>query len=98
MSIIILKRVLRTLAELVKGLGTSLVEQSTETLRLEMLEMEHAFLTLVLGSIVGVPVLPVGLAMELLPYVKDEINILAERSARGVDLLADFFSTLGGEW
>ena len=91
-------RFLKWVSEFLRGIGASLLEQSTEALQLEYLELEHAFLSIVLGSLVGIPLLPLGLAVELAPYIKDEISVLVERSRRGTDALADLFSTLGGEW
>lgn len=76
----------------------ALVEQSTEALELEMLELEHAFLTLVLGSLVGLPLAPLGLAAELAPLLEDEVRVLYERTWRGGDVISDLFSRLGGEW
>ena len=89
---------MRELVALAKGMGEALIEQSTEALRLQLLELEHAFLSLVLGAVVGVPVMPYMLAKELLPLVADEVSILVERSRRGGDVISDFFASLGGEW
>jgi len=81
-----------------KGIFEAIREQSVETLEQEYLEIENAFLSMVIGGIVGIPLLPSGIAMELLPLVKEEISIMEKRAFLGADTLADFFSTLGGEW
>ncbi len=94
----ILKRVAREVRDFLVGMHVALVEQSTEALELEMLELEHAFLTLVLGGLVGLPVAPLGLAAELAPLLEDEVKILYERTWRGGDVVSDLFSRLGGEW
>lgn len=80
------------------GLHVALVEQSVEALELEMLELQHVFLTLVLGSLVGLPLAPLGLAAELSPLLEDEVKVLYERTWRGGDVISDLFSRMGGEW
>jgi hypothetical protein len=80
------------------GMFKGLIDQSIETLELQLLDLQNAFLTLVLGGLVGMPLVPLGLAMELTPLLKDEIQIMETRHFLGSDVLADYFSTLGGEW
>ena len=94
----LLSRLAREIRDFLAGLHVALVEQSTEALELEMLELEHAFLTLVLGSLVGLPLAPLGLAAELAPLLEDEVRVLYERTWRGGDVISDLFSRLGGEW
>ncbi len=93
---------LRELATIIKGLTVgvfkALEDQSVEVLRLQYLELENAFLSLVLGGIVGLHLVPMGLAMELAPYLADEIGLLEHRHFLGADVIADYFSSLGGEW
>jgi hypothetical protein len=91
-------RLAKLLKQLVMGAVEGLRERSVETLRLELLELEHAFLSLVVGSFVGIPVVPLGIAVELAPLLADELKILRERSARGADALSDVFASMGGEW
>ena len=93
-----LRKLLWGLRELVRGQAESLRQQSVEALRLEYLELENAFLTLVLGSAVGMPLMPLGLSMELLPHLRDELALLERRHALGGDTLAEFFGSMGGEW
>ena len=76
----------------------ALIQQSVEALELELLELEHAFLSLVLGGLVGLPLAPLGVAAELAPLLEDEARILFERTWRGSDVIADLFSRMGGEW
>jgi hypothetical protein len=94
----LVSRLLRELRSFLAGLHVALVEQSVETLELEMLELEHAFLTMVLGGLVGLPLAPLGVAAELAPLLEDEVRILYERTWRGADVVADLFSRMGGEW
>jgi hypothetical protein len=94
----LLKRGFREAIEFFRGMGQALVEQSVESLELEYLELEHAFLTMVLGGLVGLPLAPMGVAAELAPELEKEVKILFERTWRGADTIADFFSSFGGEW
>ncbi len=73
-------------------------EQSVETLEQEYLDLESAFLTMILGGLVGIPIIPSRVARELLPLVADEIRIMEKRAFLGADVIADYFSTMGGEW
>ena len=93
-----LHRLLGELGNLLRGQIEGLKQQSVEAIRLEYLELENAFLTLVLGSAVGMPLMPLGLSMELLPLVKEELAVMERRHRLGGDTLAEFFGSLGGEW
>ncbi len=80
------------------GIFRALEEQSIEALRLEYLELENAFLSLVLGGMMGLHLVPLGLAVELLPELKDEVAIMEKRHFLGSDVVAEYFAGLGGEW
>ena len=80
------------------GIFRALEEQSIEVLRLEYLELENAFLSLVLGGMMGLHLVPMGLSMEILPLVKDEIRIMEQRHFLGSDVVAEYFAGMGGEW
>jgi len=81
-----------------KGIFQAMREQSIETLEQEYLDLEMAFLTMILGGIIGIPLIPGRVARELLPLVTDEIKIMEKRAFLGTDVIAEYFSTLGGEW
>jgi len=81
-----------------RGIFQAMREQSVETLEQEYLDLEMAFLTMILGGIIGIPLIPGRVARELLPLVADEIKIMEKRAFLGTDVIADYFSTLGGEW
>ena len=68
---------------------------AVDMLKLEHDELENAFLTILVGSMAGMPLAPPGLAMELLPLVKDELGLMLDRHARSRDLIAEYAS-LGG--
>lgn len=93
-----LRRLLGEAKAFITGMQEALIEQGVEVLELELLELEHAFLSLVLGSLVGLPLAPMGVAAELAPLLEGETRILFERTWRGADAIADLFSRMGGEW
>jgi len=92
------RELLQLLWNLTVGIFRAMEEQSVEVLRLQYLEMENAFLSLVYGGMVGLPLVPMGLAMELAPLVGDELKLLEQRAFLGADVIGDYFSGLGGEW
>ena len=89
---------LREVLRLFTGIFRAMEEQSVETLQLQLRELENAFLSLVLGGMVGLPLVPMGLAAELAPLLRDEVRVMEKMHFLGADVLADYFSTLGGEW
>ncbi len=97
-----IKNVLGGIKKLIKdatiGFFQGIYEEGVETLNAQYMEMENLFLTLVFGGFVGMPLAPIGISMELMPLLKDEIKLLEERHFLGYDVLANYFSTLGGEW
>ena len=66
-----------------------------DMLRLEHDELENAFLTILVGSLAGVPLAPPGIALEVLPLLKDELALMYERHVLARDALAEYAS-LGG--
>ncbi len=92
------KRILREFVNFIKGINQAIIEDSVSALQLEHNELEAAFLTMVLGSLVGVTTLSPILSLELLGTLKNEIKILENRAARGEDVLGDLMASLGGEW
>lgn len=91
----LLKRLLREIRLFLKGIEQALLENSVQILEAEYLEYENLFLTVLLGSLVGIRTVPSLLALELLESVKDEIRILLSRGYRGEDVFADIASLLG---
>lgn len=93
-----IKKILREFVSFIKGINQAIIEDSVSALELEHNELEAAFLTMVLGSLVGVTTLSPILSLELLETLKNEIKILESRAARGEDVLGDLMASLGGEW
>ncbi len=90
--------VIRELASFIKGIHRATLESSTTALEAECVELETALLYIVLGSLVGVLPLPTTLALELMPYLRNEFKLLESRSVRGADVISDLMASLGGEW
>jgi len=64
---------------------------------MEMEELENIFALLLLGSFAGIPSPPTFLAVELLPYMERELQILSKRAKDSNDMLAEMFGTIGIE-
>ena len=62
---------------------------------LEVQELENIFALLLLGSFVGLPSPPSFLAVELLPFMEREIQVLHRRAEDAGDMLAEIAGTLG---
>ncbi len=54
--------------------------RATEYTEMELEEMRHIFALIVLGFLVGYPIVPPSLSLKLLPYMQDEINLMIERA------------------
>ncbi len=92
------KKILKEFMDFIKGINQAIIEDSVSALELEHNELEAAFLTMVLGSLVGITTLSPILSLELLEALKNEIKILESRAVRGEDVLGDLMASLGGEW
>lgn len=60
-------------------------------------ELENIFALLLLGSFVGLPAPPTFLAVELLPFMQEEINILNRRAEDAPDMLAVLMGSMGAD-
>jgi len=72
-----------------------MLASATDMLKLEHDELEAAFLTILMGSLAGMPLAPVGLTLELAPLVKDELSLMIERHAFMHDALAEYAGMSG---
>jgi hypothetical protein len=70
-------------------------EKATALTVMEMEELENIFALLVLGSFAGLPSPPTFLAVELLPYMGRELQILCKRAKDCNDMLAEMCGTIG---
>ena len=83
-----IRRVTKVLGEVLYGMAVHDMVRNVQRTRGSM---EHLFLLITLGDLVGVPILPPYYSLRLLPYVVPEIaawkrRVLRERDI--VDLLA----------
>jgi len=54
--------------------------KATEIIEFELKELENIFVILLMGSFIGLPSPPAAMAMELIPYLEDEIRLMTARS------------------
>ncbi|MEM0014858.1 MAG: hypothetical protein QXS42_03600 [Zestosphaera sp.] len=94
----LMRRILSEVIAFIKGINQAILEESVSALVLEHNELEAAFVTMILGTLVGVRTVSPILSLELLDALKSELKILESRAVRGGDVLGDLMSSLGGEW
>ncbi len=58
----------------------------------ELLELEHIFALVNFGVILGLPMPPVHITGELLPYLDEELQLLFNRLDSAMDPLSELFS------
>ena len=66
----------------------------TKTLEWEMNEMENIFALILFGFLIGLPSAPMHVTLDLLPYMKDEIDTLLERVDTANEPISELFSLL----
>jgi len=86
---------LRYCRQIISDMGTAQRENLVALTRLEVQELENIFALLLLGSFVGLPAPPGFLAVELLPFMEREIQVLHRRAEDAGDMLAEIAGTLG---
>lgn len=61
----------------------------------EVEELQNIFALLLLGSFVGLPSPPSFLAVELLPHMQKELEILNQQARKANDMFNEMFGALG---
>ena len=84
-----LKELLQTLRDIIYGMT---VHEVDLTLRRERQNLDHLFMLIVFGDLIGLPVLPPPYSMRLLPYVMPSIQKWKRAVLREKDL-TDLAST-----
>ena len=79
-----LLRIRRMLGEIVYGMA---VHEMVRNVQRSRGSMEHLFMLITLGDLVGVPILPPYYSLRLLPFVVPEINSWKRRLLRERDLV-----------
>jgi len=74
--------------------GASRRERAVELTRYEARELENVFMLLLLGSLAGIPGPPCWIAMDLLPHLQHEIEVLNSSAERSGDALAELAGIL----
>ena len=69
-------------------------DKATEILEFELKELENIFVILLMGSLVGLPSPPAAMALELIPYLEDEIRLMITRADLAQDPLGVLASIL----
>ena len=86
----------RSFRQLVKSVSNMLIQinrgRATELLEFEVRELENIFSLLVLGGFAGLPSPPSPVAVELLPFMENELIVLVART----DLAQDPIGVLAG--
>ncbi|GBF09296.1 hypothetical protein apy_10210 [Aeropyrum pernix] len=81
--------------ELAVTLKAMMSGHAVDTLQMELEELENVFATVIIGSLAGMPLAPLGLAVEVAGYMEEEISLMIEKHAKYRDGLAAYAS-LGG--
>lgn len=87
--------ILRFLKGLASDFDTTHRERLSTLTVMEMEELENIFALLLLGSFVGFPSPPTFLAVELLPHLERELQVLNQRAKDASDMFAEMCGTLG---
>jgi hypothetical protein len=83
-----LKKARRVLGEVLFGMSAHEIVRSHLRMRGSL---EHLFILITFGDLVGVPILPPYYALRLLPFIVPEINGWRRRLARERDYLDSIF-------
>jgi hypothetical protein len=62
-------------------------DKATGMLEFELNELENLFVVLIFGSFIGLPSPPAAMAMEILPYLEDELRVMVSRADLAQDPL-----------
>ncbi|GAB4363968.1 MAG: hypothetical protein Kow009_00590 [Spirochaetales bacterium] len=69
-------------------------DKATGMLEFELNELENLFVVLIFGSFIGLPSPPAAMAMELLPYLEDELRVMVSRADLSQDPLGAIMGML----
>ncbi len=68
--------------------------KATETLEVEVEEMDHILGILVLGVFIGLPSPPMQISLELMPLMETQLLLMIEKVDTANEPMAQLFSTL----
>jgi hypothetical protein len=84
----VFRRITRTLAEVLYGMA---LHDQARALARQRGSLEHLFVLISFGDLLGVPILPPYYSLRLLPFVVPEIGAWKRRMLREKDLLDSMF-------
>ncbi len=87
--------ILTVLHKFLSDMGTTHRARAAALTAAEVDELRNIFALLLLGSFVGLPSPPGFLAVELLPLMEKELQILNKRAKDSSDMLAEMCGMLG---
>lgn len=87
-------RLLQALRSIFSAMDEVHRDRLTELTAYELRELENLFVLLLIGSFAGVPFPPSFLAIELLPHLEHELQVLDARARDASDALAELTGTL----
>ncbi len=87
--------ILNRLRDFLSAVSASHRERAVALTVMEADELENIFALLVIGAFVGLPSPPTFIAVELLPFLENELKILGRRAGDAGDMLAEMCGVLG---
>ncbi len=87
-----MRRLFDKIKKLFQGLDRWNREQLAEMHERELMELEHIFALVNFGIILGMPMPPLHITGELLPYLDEELVILFNRLDNSLDPMGELFS------
>lgn len=90
----VLKMMLSFLKKLVRNITAINRIKATDMLIFEVNEMENLFTIMLFGSLMGLPAPPAAIAIELLPYMENELRLMISRADFSRDALASIMDIL----
>lgn len=86
---------LKQIKERIKGFTSGMQgAMATDSIEVELVELENIFSLLLFGCFVGLPTPPVHLSLKLLPVMQDELIVMLNRVSTAKGPLSELFSTL----
>jgi hypothetical protein len=80
-----------------RGFDRAQRERAVDITAFEERELENVFMLLLLGPMAGLPAPPAFVAVELLPHLEHELEVLMKRAEEAPDSLAELAGLLGME-
>lgn len=92
---------IREIAKKLTGIFNDLLraqrDNATGILAFEITEMENIFMLLIMGGLIGLPSPPTIYAIELLPYLENELRVMIARNHLAQDPMGMLMAVIGSE-